>query len=59
MAVFGSGLHLTVEDATSAEPAIRQALATDGIDIRKLEVISPSMEDVFVAMIEDEERRTS
>ena len=59
VAVFGSGLHLTVEDATSAEPAIRQALATDGIDIRKLEVISPSMEDVFVAMIEDEERRTS
>jgi ABC-2 type transport system ATP-binding protein len=50
-AVFGSGLHLTVKDAASAIPRIRESLAARGITIERLEGINPSMEDVFVAMI--------
>ena len=58
VAVYGAGLHVTVQDA-SAESRIRQALDERGVAIRRLEVIRPSMEDVFVAMIQQEERRVS
>jgi ABC-2 type transport system ATP-binding protein len=58
VAVYGAGLHVTVLDA-AAETRIRQALDERGITIRRLEVIRPSMEDVFVAMIQQEERRAS
>ncbi len=56
VAVFGGGLHVTVDDPDAASPRIREALAAQGIEIRHLEAIEPSMEDVFVAMIEREER---
>jgi ABC-2 type transport system ATP-binding protein len=56
VAVFGAGLHVTVDDAGAA-PAIRARLTSLGIETRRLESIEPSMEDVFVAMIEAEERR--
>jgi ABC-2 type transport system ATP-binding protein len=56
VAVYGGGLHVTVQDA-SAGPRIRQALSERDIRIRSLEIIQPSMEDVFVALIEEEERK--
>jgi ABC-2 type transport system ATP-binding protein len=56
VAVFGGGLHVTVDEPAAAEPAIRQALASKAIDVKRLEKIMPSMEDVFVAMIEAEDR---
>jgi ABC-2 type transport system ATP-binding protein len=59
VAVFGAGLHVTVEEPESADARIRRALAERGVSVRKLEVIPPSMEDVFVAVIEEEERKTS
>jgi ABC-2 type transport system ATP-binding protein len=58
-AVFGSGLHLMVRDPAVAERAVRHALTQRGIGVRRLAVIEPSMEDVFVAMIEQEERKAS
>jgi ABC-2 type transport system ATP-binding protein len=57
VAVFGGGLHVTVQDPVTAAPRIRDILERRGITIQRLEVIQPSMEDVFVAMIEEEERR--
>jgi ABC-2 type transport system ATP-binding protein len=59
VAVFGGGLHVTVDDPAAAAPRIRQALSSRGIAIHHLEPIQPSMEDVFVAMIEQEERRAA
>ena len=38
---------------------VRERLAAKGIEVRKLEQIEPSMEDVFVALIEAEERRAA
>ena len=57
VAVFGGGLHVTVEDPGSAIPRIRSLLDAQRISISRLERIEPSMEDVFVAKIEQEERR--
>ncbi len=59
VAVFGGGLHVTVRDPRGAAPVIRQELTRRGITIRRLQEIRPSMEDVFVAMIEQEERNAS
>jgi ABC-2 type transport system ATP-binding protein len=57
VAVFGGGLHVTVDDVAQAEATIRERLAAKGIEVRELGEILPSMEDVFVAMIEAEERK--
>jgi len=59
VAVFGGGLHVTVENDQSAIPQIRQVLESAGIQVPILEPIEPSLEDVFVAMIEREERKAA
>jgi ABC-2 type transport system ATP-binding protein len=59
VAVFGGGLHVTVENLESGTHAIRTRLSAEGIGIRRLEKILPSLEDVFVAMIEAEEKKTA
>jgi len=58
-AVFGSGLHLTVRDLAAADKSVRQVLSERGIEVKRLVPIEPSMEDVFVAMIEQEESKAS
>jgi len=57
VAVFGGGLHVTVDEAESAMARIRAALERESIAVARLEPIQPSMEDVFVALIESEERK--
>ena len=59
VAVFGGGLHVTVENDQSAIPKIRAVLEGAGIEVPILEPIEPSLEDVFVAMIEREERKAA
>ena len=59
IAVFGGGLHVTSEQGERAMPQIRSALDQAGINVAVLEPIEPSMEDVFVAMIEAEERKAA
>jgi len=52
VAVFGGGLHVTLANP-GVESAIRERL---GAGLTRLERIEPSMEDVFVALIEAEEK---
>ncbi|HUA20661.1 MAG TPA: ABC transporter ATP-binding protein [Bryobacteraceae bacterium] len=59
VAVFGGGLHVTALDEVRALVEIRGALEQAGIKVPLLEKIQPSMEDVFVAMIEEEERKAA
>jgi len=58
-AIFGGGLHVSVAGPNDATGRIRQALDQHGIEIRRLENIQPSMEDVFVATIEAEEAKAA
>ncbi len=51
-AVFGSVLHATVEDAAVAIPHIGKVLGESGIAVRRIDKIVPSLEDVFVTLIE-------
>jgi ABC-2 type transport system ATP-binding protein len=54
VAVFGGGLHIAVQHPERATVRIREILAANNIDIRRLERIPPTMEDVFVALIEQQ-----
>ena len=49
-AVFGNAVHVVVKDVAQATSAIREALASHNIEVRRVEPISPSLEDVFVTL---------
>jgi ABC-2 type transport system ATP-binding protein len=49
-AVFGSAMHLVVNEASSAIPAVKQFLAQRQVRVDRIEEIHPSLEDVFVAL---------
>ena len=51
-AIFGSTLHATVEDAAQSALRIRQILESSGIAVGRIEKVVPSLEDVFVTLIE-------
>jgi ABC-2 type transport system ATP-binding protein len=49
-AVFGNALHLVVKDAASAAPRLQQEMREHGIEVTRMERVSPSLEDVFVSL---------
>ena len=51
-AIFGSTLHVTVDNALIAGAQIRGTLESAGVVVRRVEKIIPSLEDVFVTLIE-------
>ena len=59
VAIFGRGLHVMVDELDVTSARIREALAGKSIAVESLERITPSMEDVFVALIEAEERKAA
>jgi ABC-2 type transport system ATP-binding protein len=59
VAVFGGGLHVAVSELESGTEVIRARLTAQSIEIHRLEKIQPSLEDVFVALIEAEERKSA
>jgi ABC-2 type transport system ATP-binding protein len=52
VAMFGTLLHVTVDDEAEARAAIGARLQAQGIAIHALERIEPSLEDAFVAIIQ-------
>jgi len=59
VAIFGRGLHVMVDELDVTSARIREALAGKSIAVESLERITPSMEDVFLALIEAEERKAA
>jgi ABC-2 type transport system ATP-binding protein len=57
VSVFGRGLHLRVKDSQAGVAVTRRLLDAAGIPIHRLEPVEASMEDVFVSLIEAEERK--
>lgn len=55
-ALFGRGLHVVVDRATEAIPAIAEKLAVEGFQTSPPEKIVASLEDVFVSLIEARDR---
>lgn len=59
LALFGASLHLTVSDSQAAVPEIKNALNQASIRVARIEQVQPSLEDVFVSLIESQERTAS
>jgi ABC-2 type transport system ATP-binding protein len=58
VAVFGGGLHVSMRQEQGSRESIESVLAHGQIAVKTLRRIEPSMEDVFVTLIEEEERKT-
>ncbi len=54
--LFGAGLHLVAKDAAEAERQVGELLARQGVQ-GTLERVVPTMEDVFISLIEAVDRR--
>jgi drug efflux transport system ATP-binding protein len=50
VAVFGNQLHIVVQDTETATAVAREKLEQAAINLLRLEVITPSLEDVFVTL---------
>ena len=55
-ALFGRGLHVVADNAEAAAADIGRLLATEGYANARVERIVPSLEDVFVSLIEARDR---
>lgn len=51
--VFGTYLHANVEDEEEGRKSISRLLSGERIDVRRIDRIMPSLEDVFVQVVED------
>jgi ABC-2 type transport system ATP-binding protein len=50
--LFGDAVHLVVEDPRREARAVRALLEGEGIEVHEAGAVSPTLEDVFVSMIE-------
>jgi ABC-2 type transport system ATP-binding protein len=55
-ALFGKGLHVVTPDADAAAAGVRGVLSSKGYVVERVERIAPSLEDVFVSLIEARDR---
>ncbi|MEW6325992.1 MAG: ABC transporter ATP-binding protein [Thermodesulfobacteriota bacterium] len=56
-AIFGNTLHVKVQDPVSGQDAIRERLTSNVIKVQSVRAIVPSLEDVFVTLIEQEDAK--
>jgi ABC-2 type transport system ATP-binding protein len=56
VALFGSSVHLVAEDGDRAAAETRKRLGDQGFAVQQIEKITPSLEDVFVSLIEARDR---
>ena len=56
VALFGRGLHVVAEDGEAAAAIVRERLGERGFRLERIEQIVPSLEDVFVSLIEARDR---
>lgn len=55
-AVFGEGLHVIAKEGIDLEQEVKTLFEKNGISLKGMGTIRPSLEDVFVSLIEKEEQ---
>ena len=55
--VFGTLLHVIVKPEHNAEEVIRDVLSKNGHQVKRIERIMPSLEDVFIHLIDEQVRQ--
>jgi len=58
VAIFGAALHVVAESEAAAAP-LRAALERGGVTVSRIETIAPSLEDIFVSLIEQADEVTA
>jgi ABC-2 type transport system ATP-binding protein len=53
--IFGSAFHISVDSSDREQFMIKQTLAQNKIDVTQIEKIVPSLEDVFLHLIDAED----
>lgn len=56
-AIFGNGLHIIGREGVDLKDRIGRLLETHEIQVKRMDWIPPSLEDVFVSLVEKEEGR--
>lgn len=56
VALFGRGLHAVAPDAEAASRNLTERLLSRGYGIERIEPVTPSLEDVFVSLVEARDR---
>jgi hypothetical protein len=54
VALYGALLHVVAEDVAALQPAIEEELTGAGLQIQGMELIAPSLEDVFIASAKEQ-----
>ncbi len=57
--VFATHLHVSVDNERQAKEQIRSILSSQGIGITAIEKIIPSLEDVFIYLLNQEEKKAA
>jgi ABC-2 type transport system ATP-binding protein len=57
VALYGALIHVVGQDLEAHRSAIERLLQEKAVEIRALDVIAPSLEDVFISSIKEEDRR--
>jgi len=57
-ALFGREIHAVVARAEESTTLLRSALTAGGFPVTRIERIPPSLEDVFVSLVEEKDRET-
>jgi len=57
--VFGTYLHVSVSDETRARREIRRILKEKGVQVTNVERITPSLEDVFIYLLDQEAKNAA
>ena len=57
--VFGTSLHVMVQNEAEAKRAITAALQEKGIHVRHIQLIVPSLEDVFLYLLEQDANKAA
>jgi len=57
LALYGALIHAVAGDVAALRPQIQQILIEAGVVTRTMDVIAPSLEDVFIASVKQNENR--
>jgi hypothetical protein len=53
VALYGALIHVIAENGKGHKPTILKALRDEGIKVESIELIAPSLEDVFVSSLKE------
>ena len=57
--IFGSAFHVSTDAKTSTQDTVLSALSSRGINVDRIQTITPSLEDVFIHLIAEQDKAKS